>query len=138
MTDEAFLAALESCRLSASQFNHAAHVRAGYLYLRQHTFAHALWHLCTSICRFAESIGKSGRYHETITVAFMALIQERLYSQGDGGSWEGFARSHPDLLRMDALLSHYPQAVLDSTEARARFILPAGSAATQFSGRPTE
>jgi len=134
MTDEEFIAALESCQLSASQFNHAAHVRAGYLYLRQHRFAHALSHLCTSICRFAESLGKSGLYHETITVAFMALIHERLYQQGNGDGWEGFAHSNPDLLRKDALLPYYPQAVLDSAEARARFVLPSGLAARTVLG----
>ena len=127
MTDEEFIAALENCQLSAGQFNHAAHVRAGYLYLRQQPFAHALSRLSTSICRFADSLGKSGLYHETITVAFLALIHERLYRHGDGGDWEGFSQSHPDLLRKDALLKLYPQAVLDSAEARARFVLPAGA-----------
>jgi hypothetical protein len=35
---------------------------------------------------------------------------------------------NPDLLHKDALLSLYPQAVLDSAEARARFVLPARGA----------
>jgi hypothetical protein len=134
MTDEEFMAALESCQLPASQFDHAAHVRAGYLYLRQQKFAHALSRLCTSICRYAESLGKSGLYHETITVAFLALINERVYQRGDGGGWEGFARANPDLLRKDALLALYSRAVLDSTEARARFVLPAGKAARTVLG----
>jgi hypothetical protein len=128
MTDEEFLAALESCHLPAAQFNHAAHVRLGYLYLRQQKFPHALSRMSTAICRFAESIGKSTLYHETITVAFMALIHERLYQRGDAGGWDGFARANPDLLHKDALLSLYPQAVLDSAEARARFVLPARGA----------
>jgi hypothetical protein len=124
MTDDQFLAALESCQLPASQFNHAAHVRAGYLYLRQQMFAPALARLCASICRYAQSLGKSGLYHETITVAFMALIHERLYQRGDGGCWDGFAHANSDLLRKDALLAYYPRAVLESAEARARFVLP--------------
>jgi hypothetical protein len=136
MTDEEFIAALENCQLPASQFNHAAHVRAGYLYLRRQKFAHALSRLCTSICQYAQSLGKSGLYHETITVAFLALINERLYQRGDGGGWEGFARANADLLRKDALLSLYPQTVLDSTEARARFVLPSGERSAQFLGRP--
>ena len=67
MTDEEFISALQNCQLAASEFNHAAHVRAGYVYLRQHKFAHALSHLTTSIRRFAESLGKSAVYHETTT-----------------------------------------------------------------------
>ena len=38
MTDEEFLRALETCELPESAFNHAAHVRAGYLYLRSEGF----------------------------------------------------------------------------------------------------
>jgi hypothetical protein len=82
MTDEEFMAALESCLLPASQFNHAAHVRAGYVYLRRQKFAHA----------------------------------------------------NPDLLRKDALLALYSRAALDSTEARARFVLPTGKAARTVLG----
>jgi len=126
MTDDEFITALETCRLTAAEFDHAAHVRAGYLYLRQHTFAHAAARLCTAICGFAHALGKVGLYHETVTMAFMALIQERMYLGGDRGGWEGFARMNPDLFDRDALLAYYPRAVLDSAEARSRFMLPPG------------
>jgi hypothetical protein len=39
MTDREFIRALESCELAESDFGHAAHVRAAYLYLQEFAFA---------------------------------------------------------------------------------------------------
>jgi hypothetical protein len=121
--DALFLAALEDCSLAADCFDHAAHVRAGYLYLRRAPFPQATAAMCTSIARYARALGKPERYHETITVAFMALINVRLRQQGDGGGWEQFRARNPQLLRGDALLAYYPRAVLESREARSCFTL---------------
>lgn len=123
MTDEEFIAELESCRLPEHRFDHAAHVRGGFLYLRWQKFPQAAARMCTTIETFASSLGKADRYHETITIGFMALIQEHLCRRGDGGGWEGFKAQNPELLRKDALLAYYPRAVLESAEARARFVL---------------
>jgi hypothetical protein len=123
MSDEDFIAALEACRLPESLFDHAAHVRAGYLYLRRQEFPFAASRMCATIKDYARSLGKGERYHETITIGFMALIKERLFRGGDGGGWEGFKAQNPELLRKDVLLEYYPKAVLDSEQARSGFLL---------------
>lgn len=138
--DARFLAALEDCSLPPQHFDHAAHVRAGYLYLRRAAFPQATAFMCAAIERYARALGKPERYHETVTVAFMALINEQLRrdaaasadgdSNGNGngdadaGSWEQFRARHPQLLRSDALLDYYPRALLDSPAARRCFTLP--------------
>jgi hypothetical protein len=129
VTDSQFLAALEACTLAPAQFTHRMHVRAGYLYLQQMDFPQALAHLCTVLKRYAAALGQSERYHETITVAFLALINERLCDSGEGAGWETFADAHPELLRRDALRAFYPAEVLESPRARRMFILgsPAGA-----------
>jgi hypothetical protein len=99
------------------------HVRAGYLYLQQLDFPQALARLCTVLKRYAAALGKSDRYHETVTVAFLALINERLRDSGEGGGWESFAEAHPELLRRDALGAFYPAEVLETARARRMFIL---------------
>jgi hypothetical protein len=124
VTDDEFLAALESCILAERGFGHVAHVRAAYLYLRSDDFAPALQRIQGAIRRYAASLGKPGRYHETITVAYLALIQQARHERGDGGSWETFSRSNPQLLQRGLLLQFYPQAQLDSQLARQIFILP--------------
>jgi hypothetical protein len=124
MSDDEFIGALEACTLPASEFTHAAHVRAGYLYLRSGSFGQAIERTAATIRRYATSLGVPGKYHETITVAYLAVIQERLAERGDGGGWDGFAAANPELFERDLLLKWYPSEQLKSTVARQVFVLP--------------
>jgi len=124
MNDPEFLQALESCSLPEQEFRHAAHVRAAYLYLQQGEFATALLRLQSSIRRYAAAHGQPGRYHETMTVAYLALIQQHIGERGDGGGWRGFADANPELFERGLLLRFYPQAQLESDLARSSFLLP--------------
>ena len=121
--DARFLASLEDCSLPPGRFDHAAHVRAGYLYLRRSPFPQATAAMCAAVERYARSLGRPDRYHETITVAFMALINQQLRQDAGADSWERFRARHPQLLASDALLAYYPRAVLESRAARACFTL---------------
>ena len=129
MTDDEFLRALERCELPESAFGHAAHVRAAYLYLREKEFSGALERTRRAIRNFARHLGKPERYHETITVAYLALIQQHMCQRGDGGGWAAFERENPELLRPDLLLEFYPKAQLESDLARKVFLLPRSIAA---------
>jgi len=124
MTDEEFLPALESGELPEAEFGHAAHVRAAYLYLRAGDFAAALARIRAAIRGYAGRLGRPERYHETITVAYLALIQQHIWLRGNGGGWSGFARENPELLQPDLLLHYYPRAQLQSELARWVFVLP--------------
>jgi hypothetical protein len=124
MTDAEFLRALESGRLADADFGHAAHVRAAYLYLRPGDFATALTRIRAAIRTHAGRLGKADRYHETITVAYLALIQQHICQRGDGGGWPGFALQNPELLQPDLLLKFYPRSQLQSELARRVFVLP--------------
>jgi hypothetical protein len=124
MSDAEFLLALESCELPPSEFGHAAHVRAAYLYLLQGDFAGALQRIRQTIRRYANHLGKPGLYHETITVAYVALINERLCERGSGGGWSAFARDNAELLQPGLLRHFYAPTQLDSDLARQVFLLP--------------
>jgi hypothetical protein len=122
--DADFIRALEACTLEEKEFNHAGHVRAAYLYLRPGDFAESLKRMRRAIRNYAGSLGKPDRYHETITVAYLALIQQLLCERGDGGGWAAFARSAPELFEPDLLLKFYSKAELESQLARRIFVLP--------------
>ena len=124
MTDEELIAGFESCTLDAAAFTHAAHVRAAWWYLRHDTFTGALARFSAALRRFAASKGAPGKYHETITVASMALIAERL-EQSPDAAWDDFIARHPELLGRNLLARHYPEAMLTSDLARRVFVLPA-------------
>ena len=123
MSDDELVAAFESCTLK--DFPHEAHVRVAWRYLQRESMLLALPRLRAALQRFAASKGQAGRYHETITVAFMMIIAERL----DGArslSWEAFAAQNDDLLqRQPSVLSRfYPGDVLASPRARETFVMP--------------
>jgi hypothetical protein len=119
-----FLHALEACTLPQSDFGHAAHVRAAYLYLQSGEFAASLERIRRTIRNYAASLGKPDRYHETITVAYLALIQQHICERGNGGGWAAFARDNPELFEPGLLLHFYPKAQLESELARRVFLLP--------------
>ena len=129
MTDEEFLRALETCELPETAFGHAAHVRAAYLYLRAEGFSGALDRTRRAIRSFARHLGQVERYHETITVAYLALIQQHICQRGDGGGWAAFERENPELLEPGLLLEFYPRTQLESALARKVFVLPRSNCA---------
>lgn len=135
MTDEEFLAALEKCDLPPQAFNHEAHVRAAYLYLRGGDFADALARTRRAIRNLAERFAAPDKYHETITVTYVALIQQHIYERGDGGGWAGFLPENSDLLAPNLLRRFYPPGQLESELARKVFLLPR---ITQRSDPPPE
>lgn len=127
MTDADFLRALETCVLPESEFRHAAHLRAAYLYVQQADFVGALERIRRAIRNYATHLGKPDRYHETITVAYVALIQQHICERGNGGGWVAFARDNSELFEPGLLRQYYPEAQLKSDIARKVFLLPHSS-----------
>ena len=125
MTDEQLVAAFESTELPRDQFTHTNHVRVAWWYLRQASLPEALHRFSTALRRFAEAKGAPGKYHETITVAYMLIIAERL-AGGPHWSWNQFAAENPDLLvrSPSPLAVFYTSETLISERARHTFVMP--------------
>lgn len=125
MTDEELVRAFESTELPAAEFSHRAHVRVAWWYLRHAPLPDALARFITALKRFAIANAVPGLYHETITVAWMLLLAERL----DGGSrdlaWHEFEAQHPELFAQPSILSrYYTDETLQSERARRVFVMP--------------
>ena len=125
MDDRALVEAFEATTLASDDFPHAAHVRVGWYYLNHLPMLAAMARFKTALQRFATSKGKPDRYHETITLAYLVLIAERL-AGARGLSWEDFAARNPDLLTWNpSILARYYRAdTLASDRARQTFVLP--------------
>src|SRR5262249_36260566 len=126
MTDREFLDAFESASLPEDRFHHRDHFRAAWLLLRQQPPAEALSRFAEALRRFAASLGKAGLYHETITWAYLLLINERMRRGKGNQSWEEFARENADLMtwRPTILSAYYRDETLKSDLARSVFVLP--------------
>ena len=126
LDDSAFLAAFEAATLPEQSFRHRDHVRAAWLLLREGSPAAALSRFTEALKRFAAALGKSRLYHETITWAYLLLINERMERSGRERSWKEFAAANPDLLtwKPSILDSYYREETLRSDLARSVFVLP--------------
>src|SRR5512137_414318 len=112
--DNDFLARLEAGSLAPAEFDHRGHLRAGYLYLRRHDFPGACVAMKRSIQRFAALLGKSTLYHETVTIAYLALIAERLAEEPAELAFEAFLARYPELASGEYFRRYYPAGELDS------------------------
>jgi hypothetical protein len=126
MNDRAFLAAFEDGSLPEDRFHHRDHVHAAWLLLHDMPPAAALDRFSSALRRFAAVKGKTGLYHETITWAYLLLINERMERGGRSRDWEEFAAENPDLLtwRPSVLDAYYRPETLASNLARRVFVLP--------------
>src|SRR5947209_5170319 len=80
MTDAELVDKLERCELAQTGFPHAGHLRVAHFYLSRHEWLDAACRMKQSLRRFAANAGKENLYHETITLAFLAVIAERMAS----------------------------------------------------------
>jgi len=126
MNDRDFVTAFEACDISSSDFRHDDHVRLGWIYLREHPLMEAIERFTASLQRFAAHHGAPGLYHETITWAYLLLINERMQRDGAPETWESFRAANGDLFdrRPSILERYYSPETLRSNLARRIFVLP--------------
>lgn len=126
MNDHELVAAFESCALPLESFRHADHVRMAFAYLKRYPLLEAIRRFAADLARFAAAHGKTNLYHETITWAYMLIIQERLARGGRAMSWAEFAAGNEDLLRWNngVLRKYYREETLQSDIARVTFVFP--------------
>ena len=120
MSDDEFLAELEACTLPQEKFHHVDHIHAAWLYLTRFPPAEAIARFSYALRCYAASLGKASRYHETITWAYLLLVNERVGRSGPGTTWDQFAAAHSDLFdwKSSILLRYYREETLHSEVAR--------------------
>ncbi|MGV3720388.1 MAG: hypothetical protein ACO1SX_05700 [Actinomycetota bacterium] len=128
MTDQELLRAFESCTLPFAEWNHRAHVRVAYLYLRAHDLDEATRRMRAGILRFnaANHVPESPDrgYHETVTRAWLHLVWLTLSERGPEETSEQFLDRESQLCARRALLFFYSRDRIMSPEARAGFVEP--------------
>ena len=117
------LLALETGALDPAMFPHREHVRLGYEMLGRYSFGDAVARFSRGLRLMAAKGGRPEVYHETITVAFLAVIGERRAQGGDDG-WDDFKNKNGDLLDKRCLEALYGAEQLGSDLARRTFCLP--------------
>lgn len=126
-TDDELWTAFVTASLPAAEWTHRAHVRIAWLHLRQQPFDDAatlVRHRIQALNSFHETPEAIDRgYHETITVAFLRLIDAARRDGTDANSSVFLARC-PTLLDKRILLQFYSRERLMSAEAKRVFLAP--------------
>jgi 4-hydroxy-tetrahydrodipicolinate synthase len=120
----------EAAAVPAGAWNHRAHLIVGTSYVHRHGACAALERLRSGILRLNRSHGtpetESRGYHETITVAYVTLLEAFLATLPAGVPLEAHVSAvlTSPLYARDVLLQYYSRALLFSPAARRSFHPP--------------
>jgi hypothetical protein len=120
---EAELARFMRGEFDPKAFPHRDHVRMGFEMLRRHSFVEVAFHYSQALRVMAEKAGKAHAFHQTVTLAFLSLIAERLET-GEFTDFETFERTNTDLIDKSVLGRWYRSERLEVDVARRTFVLP--------------
>jgi len=122
--------------INPATFPHREHVHMAFEMLRRHDFPETVLHFSRTLRAMAEKVGRPEAFHQTVTIAFLSLIAERMEG-GGAADFASFAQANPDLLEKSALERWYRPERLASAAARRTFLLPDGALhGSQLPGHP--
>jgi hypothetical protein len=121
------LQAFETLTLDPAHFTHRRHLEFGWRYLQRYGFPEGAARFAGRLRAYVEHVGAAAKYHETITWAYLVLMnEERTLRSPPGETFDAMIARRPDLLdhRTGALSEVYDRTRLESVEARSVFLLP--------------
>jgi hypothetical protein len=122
MTDDELVEGFEAAALPA--FPHADHVRLTIVYLTRHGRDETERKLFEGLRRFAASKGVPQKFHVTMTLAWIELVEDARRKHPEARDPAALVEVCPELLDRDALLRFYTPERLTSDDARERWRPP--------------
>jgi hypothetical protein len=116
--DADFLARFESGQIDPASFTHEQHLRLAWCCL-QADAASAPQRICTLIRDFAIRAGAAGKYHETLTLAWLRIVDAHRAGEPD---FDAYLRAHPQLLDRLLCSRHYSAEQMEN--GRAKWVEP--------------
>ena len=127
MNDEEFLTAFEACTLE--EFHHRDHVKVGFLYLRRYPLAEAIVKVRAGLQALAlawnapvDDLEKG--YHETMTQAWVRLVDVKLKDGGTAENADAFCDQQSELRQKTCLESFYSRERLFTWTAKREYVEP--------------
>jgi hypothetical protein len=122
LTDDELIAGFEAASLPS--FPHADHVRLTILYLTRYGRDETQKKLFEGLRRFAAAKGVPDKFHITMTIAWLDLVDDARRRHPDASDPLALVTACPELLNRDALLRFYSPDRLLSDDARQRWVPP--------------
>ena len=116
--DVEFARAFERGEVPNVGFHHRDHIRLAWIYVQLYGDA-AAERISESIRGFAAKHGQSEKYHQTVTTAWICLVEDACRS---GGEFDEIVACFPALLDKNFLKNFYSEDTLASPDAKKRFV----------------
>ncbi|MCC7389246.1 MAG: hypothetical protein IT431_10805 [Phycisphaerales bacterium] len=120
--------AFERCEIAREAWTHRAHLTVAYLYLREHGLEGATDRMRRGIralnaaLKVPEAIDSG--YHETLTVAWLRILDAMMQTHGPGAGPDEFLDAQPYLLNRLLLRLYYSRGRIMSERAKREFVEP--------------
>ncbi len=124
MGEDEFAAAVEENRYANAEFRHSDHIRLAWIYVRRYGARQAEERIAEAIRRFAISHGHEGKYHETLTRAWLRLVAAALKLTPGVTTFDEFLGKHGWLLDRSALSAFYSGMRFSDENARRGWVDP--------------
>lgn len=126
--DEAFLRAFEARRWPLEQWHHRDHIKLAYLYLCRFSLDEAAAWIRNGIKSHNEAHNikdsPTSGYHETMTQAWLRLVDVILREYGPADNADAFFEQHPELSQKKTLRLFYSCERFMSAQAKVSFVEP--------------
>ncbi len=117
--------AFERGEVILPNLDHEAHIYVAWAYLQVMPLVETMARFPAAVRRIAIADGDAEKYNETITVAYLLLLSERIGAASDH-DWARFRSENSDLFVWPGgvLGELYSTETLHSSEAKDRFVAP--------------
>ena len=126
--DDLFIQQFETCTFPFDEWHHRAHVKLAYLYAVRFGLDIAAQKLRDGIRAYnaANHVADTptGGYHETMTMAWLRIIDTTMQVYGQRATADEFFDFHPQLAEKKILRLFYSPELFLSPRARREFVEP--------------
>lgn len=123
--DLQYLDRFESFQINPAEFHHREHLRIAYVLIVKYGVEEAFSRIRSDILGFLDHLGAGdAKYHETITYAWLLVVQHFMQISGRAHNFESFLQKNDMLLDPSILNNHYSKALLASGEAKKHYVEP--------------
>lgn len=127
--DNSLMEQFQSSQLPVNYFQrHRTHIRLAYLFLKKYNgYEGAFKQMSADLKKYFEHHvinSKTTGYHETLTVAWLRVVNHIISNFGDAFNSNVFCDTHPFLLHNSLMRMYYKADTIYSEKAKAEFVAP--------------
>ncbi len=125
LSDLEFSAEFKNATLHPKLFNHEAHLRLAWIYIKRDGIDAAITQVCSQIINYATSLGAANKYNETVTIAAVRAVYH-FYLKSKSDNFRNFIEEFPRLKNnfKELLAQHYDIDIFNSEVAKCSFLEP--------------